>query len=412
MGAMPARSENTGTGTSSVALARLNPHASALLDLMRGLAAAAVLISHLRGLFFVSYGEVVDRSAPTTALYFMTSLGHEAVVVFFVLSGYFISRSVLAAMTARRWSWGEYLVRRSARLYIVLIPALILGFILDETGMAGFGSDGPYGSGVAYHHIVPAPVIERLSWPIGLGNAAFLQGVAVPSFGSNGALWSLSYEFWFYMMFPCLVLILLPGTAVRRRIVPAALLVAMAVFVGKDITSYFLVWLLGTVVVMLPTPRLRLRGWLISLGAAGAICLTGIVLLKGSGLAAIAADLALAVPIALLVYVLVLVPGGAVLAGGRSLFDRIGKWTASFSYSLYLVHLPMLVFLHAAWIWYGGSKWQPDGLHFVGAGVIAVAVLCYAWGVSRLTEAHTERAANYVIRLARAGKIGIGQSVN
>jgi peptidoglycan/LPS O-acetylase OafA/YrhL len=52
--------------------------------MLRGLAAVEVVCFHLRGTFFV------DRSPGSGAMlwlfYFLTSLGHQAVMVFFVLS--------------------------------------------------------------------------------------------------------------------------------------------------------------------------------------------------------------------------------------------------------------------------------------------------------------------------------------
>ena len=38
-----------------------------------------------------------------------------------------------------------------------------------------------------------------------LGNAAFLQEIVVPTYGSNAPLWSLSYEFWYYFLYPVLI---------------------------------------------------------------------------------------------------------------------------------------------------------------------------------------------------------------
>jgi peptidoglycan/LPS O-acetylase OafA/YrhL len=57
-----------------------------------------------------------------------------------------------------------------------------------------------------------------------VGNLAFLQTIAVPIFGTNGPMWSLANEFWYYLIFPLaasLTLLLTAGLAdcfrCRRR---------------------------------------------------------------------------------------------------------------------------------------------------------------------------------------------------
>jgi peptidoglycan/LPS O-acetylase OafA/YrhL len=383
---------------------QLDARASGYLDLVRGLAAVAVMVSHLRALFFVPFGEVGSRNVLVILPYFLTSLGHQAVVVFFVLSGYFISRSVLRTVGTEDWSWREYLLRRSVRLYLVLIPALLLGGLLDLAGPAMFGTDGPYGAGPGYQFIITAPVADRVSWSIGAANAAFLQWILAPTFGSNGALWSLYYEFWFYMMFPCLALSVMPRIAWWRRVAFTGLLVAIAAFIGVKVASYFLVWLLGTAVVLAPKRKLRWGLWIVALVVATALCLAAIMVLRVTSWEPLAVDLAMGMAVAILVYVLAVVPDGAPRnRSSRSVVERAGKWSASFSYSLYLVHLPALVFLDAAWVWSGGGKWQPGMLSLLGGIGLAAAMIAYGWGTSRLTEAHTEQISCYLVRATRSG---------
>jgi peptidoglycan/LPS O-acetylase OafA/YrhL len=46
----------------------------------------------------------------------------------FVLSGFLISSTVLRSQVSGDWSWRDYAINRSIRLYVVLIPGLLLGF--------------------------------------------------------------------------------------------------------------------------------------------------------------------------------------------------------------------------------------------------------------------------------------------
>src|SRR4030088_13412 len=102
--------------------------------MIRGVSALAVMLGHVRGLFFVYFPFLENKSLVVRLLYAVTGFGHQAVMIFFVLSGYFIGMSVLDSVAEHRWSWRVYLVSRLTRLQLVLFPALILGAIWDQIG--------------------------------------------------------------------------------------------------------------------------------------------------------------------------------------------------------------------------------------------------------------------------------------
>ena len=92
-----------------------------------------------------------------------------------------------------------------------------------------------------------------LTWPVLAANALFLQTIVaarnaphpVPTFGSNGALWSLSYEFWYYLAFPLLVL-----PAGQEPVLEDARLLGLGLLVwgwsvGLSIVLLGLTWLMG-----------------------------------------------------------------------------------------------------------------------------------------------------------------------
>ena len=62
------------------------------LDATRFIAAFMVLFSHSRNDFFLPYGELPtdDKGIFTAIFYALGRLGHEAVIVFFVLSGFLV----------------------------------------------------------------------------------------------------------------------------------------------------------------------------------------------------------------------------------------------------------------------------------------------------------------------------------
>src|SRR5438045_2563532 len=89
------------------------------LDLMRFSAAVVVLLHHL-------------TSAQINSVLPRVTIGHEAVIVFFVMSGFVIAYVV----HGRERSIEHYAAARLGRLYSVVLPALVLTFTLDRIGRA------------------------------------------------------------------------------------------------------------------------------------------------------------------------------------------------------------------------------------------------------------------------------------
>jgi len=75
------------------------------LDMARGLAALVVLIGHLRSFVFLSYGDLNSHTPIDTIVWAITGFGHQAVMIFFVLSGFFITRSILVDDSTKGFSW-------------------------------------------------------------------------------------------------------------------------------------------------------------------------------------------------------------------------------------------------------------------------------------------------------------------
>jgi len=65
----------------------LSNAASAHLDAIQGIAALTVLIAHARHLLLIDWGQVTQRNLLLKLAYTTTVFGHQAVIVFFILSG-------------------------------------------------------------------------------------------------------------------------------------------------------------------------------------------------------------------------------------------------------------------------------------------------------------------------------------
>ena len=368
----------------------LTPSGSAHLDLIRGLAAWAVMWGHLRGLFFVDFPHIQRRDVWLDAIYFLTGFGHQAVMVFFVLSGFFISSAILKRHASQSWSWRDYAIDRSSRLYVVLIPGLLFGLLWDTIGSHRFASTGLY-----THPIVDlgyAVASAGLTVKDFVGNICFLQTIVCRTFGSNAPLWSLADEFWYYVLFPVALSAGFAWASWRwRRAIPLTILaIAVAVFVGPNILIGFLVWMTGCVLAFAYSRfKLGSRGWLIAYLAASLIVFA--ISLTAARIripARLGGDIVVGSAFAVLLFAVLQVD----LRTRHSFYSRFTHWCAGFSYSLYVLHFPLLLFVRA-WL-VPPQRWQPDVSHGVRGVLVGAAVLAFAWLVSLVTEGKTHLARN------------------
>jgi peptidoglycan/LPS O-acetylase OafA/YrhL len=149
------------------------------LEALRGFAAIYVVLFHSLPQKFYLFGINVGV---------LFRFGPESVILFFILSGFVIK---FTYEKSRNKSFKNYFIRRFVRLYAPLLIIFILAYVLkciQEGAMAN-------------------PEFLRLG-----GNLLMLQDVVTQKphvicgvYLSNGPLWSLSYEWWFYMLFFLLV---------------------------------------------------------------------------------------------------------------------------------------------------------------------------------------------------------------
>src|SRR5260370_239799 len=76
----------------------MKENVSTFTDISRWIAALLVVANHARSLILVDFGEVQNKTVFSKTLYVATGLGHEAVVIFFVISGFLVG-----GLTLDRW---------------------------------------------------------------------------------------------------------------------------------------------------------------------------------------------------------------------------------------------------------------------------------------------------------------------
>lgn len=310
-------------------------------DLARGLSALLVCAGHLRGAIFIDYSQVQSPTVVDKIFYFLTGLGHQAVMVFFVLSGFFVGGSVLARGDAFRFR--DYLAARLARLWVVLLPALIFTAIVDH---AIYLISPDILSGAFYPVLNSGPSGDRpysASIETFFGNVFFLQTIYFPVFGTNGPLWSLANEFWYYIMFPLILIAFYKGMLVNPLIRAGSIVVVVAimVYVSGNMMGGFLIWLFGVYVYLIyAKSSIKVNKWLTLLSVflfVGSLIDSKIQFIRNA--IGIPNDILLG---ACFSFMLISIKGKSI-GFGRVHIARISRYMSEISYTLYLVHFPLVL---------------------------------------------------------------------
>ncbi len=196
----------------------MNKATSIYLDLVRFLAAIVVF----------SYHANKDRfTGGLPGLSHISHLSNDAVMVFFVLSGFVIAY----VANTKENKISKYFINRFARLYSVVIPALIFTVIFDF-----LGSQIAYQPYDTWRYQTDQPFIRFFA------NLFFVNQLWFTSIRpfSNSPFWSIGYEFWYYVLF-ALVFYL-------KKPIKWILVILVCLFIGPKILILMPVWLMGVVV--------------------------------------------------------------------------------------------------------------------------------------------------------------------
>lgn len=155
---------------------KLTPALSAYLDFMRFTAALAVLLGHM------------EQDGLYMAWMPLSWFSHEAVVVFFVMSGFIICSTTLH----KGRSWVDYAAARAARIYSVAVPAIVFSVCL-----AWLVPSQTQVSDTTFSHLRPIALWDVVSSLLFL-NESWLNPADLTL---NGPYWSLCYEVWYYILF-------------------------------------------------------------------------------------------------------------------------------------------------------------------------------------------------------------------
>lgn len=168
------------------------------LDSIRGIAALFVFFNHVLLMFPIMFSEqygvgvTILKDTPIHLLWG----GHEAVLIFFILSGYVLSLSFLSRKAV---TYTTYLKKRIVRLYIPFVVALMFAIVMNSLL---FNSNNLTGTSEWINH-----QWSEYKWTDILWHVLFIGEFDTHVF--NGPVWSLVHEMRVSIIFPVLMVCIL-----------------------------------------------------------------------------------------------------------------------------------------------------------------------------------------------------------
>jgi peptidoglycan/LPS O-acetylase OafA/YrhL len=300
---------------------------SLLISLLRGLAAVEVAAAHLRAACFPGLRDIASPTLGYQVLALATSFSHQAVVVFFVISGWLVGGSLLNKRDTPG-AFAGYAVDRISRLWTVLLPTFFMMICI----------------GLFTEELRPGPIdfsrANDFSATTLVGNLLGLQTITVDKFGGNFPLWSLANETWYYLMFPLLVVCAGRGPA-PARLAGGAALAGVVLALPYAMSIYFLVWLMGAIFSRIKFeggPVLRALLLLGVLAAAAGARLYG----SNDDLSADTFAQDFVFGLAVLLFLSSMQVKLDPLAWPMARARAVAQFFAEFSFTLYVFHVPLI----------------------------------------------------------------------
>jgi peptidoglycan/LPS O-acetylase OafA/YrhL len=378
---------------------RRGPGRLAALDGLRGVAAVVVVLHHLLLISEPHLTADLGKDPWTvwwllerTPLKLLTA-GREAVMVFFVLSGLVVA---LPALRKANFSWSGFLAGRFIRLFLPAWAAIVIAtglfFLVPRLPQQATGGSWLAKSAQTDWHW--QHLIKEFS--------IMLEGVQY-----DNALWTLRWEFAFSLVLPVFVVL---AMLLHRWWLPVGALalglVVLGCYLDIDAMSYLPVFFLGTLIAA-RLPQIRKWG-----KSARAEWVLGLVLVVSALLLVASWLLAPVVPQgtkenhALLGLEVLGAVGIVVVTVGEGWFRRLLKrrvpqFLGRTSFSLYLIHIPIITTL--AW-WLG--DWNYPVVVLIGVPLALIGGWAFFKGIEkplhRLARTSNRKAVALVAQFSRA----------
>lgn len=368
--------------------------ASSHLNFIRGLMALLVFIGHARAIYFIDYPKIQNPTLFDKIIYFISGFGHQAVIVFFVLSGFFIGQSIFRNLDNNSFSYKNYFLSRITRLFMVLIPALILGFLWDYIGYT-FSTHAIYHGIASMGNVITFDIMSHLTIQNLFGNILFLHTIIYPPLGSNTPLWSLANEFWYYVLFP---LMFIPFYTHKMKIqfLLFLLITLFLFYFNRELILYFSIWLLGALIAFIQYQKLYTVSNTLLFCFSCLLALGTFFGTRFMSMPPFIQDALLGITFSLFLYFLTT----DTFQNKRinKFYNHSSQYLANISFTLYAVHLPFYIFLFSIFKYKSIERSIPSFPGYGNFFLLCLAVLVYSSIMWYLFERNTDKMKKKLIK--------------
>ncbi|HTI85167.1 MAG TPA: acyltransferase [Alphaproteobacteria bacterium] len=368
-------------------VARLSPAQRCYLDFIRFVAAFFVLFGHAAEYFLEG------------ARFNNGNIQAVGVLTFFLISGFLISTSAFQKSADPKYTFRSFFIDRFARIYSCFLPALMFVVVIDMVML----NSPQYPWGATYNlrtwignlfMLQDFPVFQALR-RFGVDSTSFIS-----SFGSARQFWTISIEWWIYMVFGSVLFLVLRGSRPKWAVwgfVAFAAIEPFYYFVGGVNECMSVLWVIGMGMslfflrlprIMNSVPTMNAQHWsrgFLLLALFGMLCMA-VRFVRITYVSELQFGVFLALALFGLLFALA-------TAHVPAWFEKSIAWMANYSYSLYLTHLPILTLFV---FWFPERRWDP--MLLVSAIVASnVFAILFAY----LFERHHRRLAKWLNGLGR-----------
>lgn len=191
------------------------------LERIRWISASVVFFGHIRSLLFPPLNDIASPSVFEYFLYFITGFSHQAVIVFFVVSGFLVAKPLMDRNSINSKQLLKYYWRRFIRIYPAFVTALLLSIILLW---------------LTRSQTLSLKIITTIFFNLGELFSIRLE--------NNLPLWSLSYEWIYYIIFPLIFFF----SKNLTRLIIITLFSLYLLILNPQLLVYSIFWLSGALV--------------------------------------------------------------------------------------------------------------------------------------------------------------------
>ena len=314
----------------------------AYFDIWRALSSQAVLVGHALNIFLPAYFMSQRADGSFEASRPMLYIQNVGVVVFFALSGYLVTRAVGRRLDDPAYGIRQFAIDRTTRIFVPFLPAVALVWVFDSL-LLGAGawnafSDLPLDAWTLLTNCLMLFNNPALSIGAKLTGIGSLYTVPI---GTADPFWTVVLEWWIYVAFGILALVIGRVPKATLLAMPLLLFALAPPFLSLASGSgLVLAWPVGMLFALADDSMRNARRGRLAVVCAFAATFALLRLLR-NGFQVYDPTVVLGISVALIGGSFVLRPPGVTQS-------RLGRWLlfqSDYSYSLYLVHFSVLIYL-------------------------------------------------------------------